>query len=128
MSLPTVGWSKTGDIPAGTEWDISGEISKRITPDLGISVGEGWTQIRQPGNPTMAGFGDLETTLQYQLLKDNSHELAMLLGLVVDWGGTGATNAGIGTPYPIASSRRPTISAKDLVSFPIRLTGRARSQ
>ena len=101
MSLPTVGWSKTGDIPAGTEWDISGEISKRITPDLGISVGEGWTQIRQPGNPTMAGFGDLETTLQYQLLKDNLHELAMLLGLVVDWGGTGATNAGIGTPYSV---------------------------
>jgi hypothetical protein len=101
MSLPTVGWSKTGDVPPATEVDVSGEISKRITPDLGISIGEGWTQIRQPGGPTMAGFGDLETTLQYQLLKDNSHELAMLLGLVVDWGGTGATNAGIGTPYSV---------------------------
>jgi hypothetical protein len=99
MSLPTVGWSKTGDIPPATEWDISGEISKRITENLGISIGEGWTQIRQPGGPTMAGFGDLETTLQYQLLKDGSHETAMLLGLVVDWGGTGATNAGIGTSY-----------------------------
>ena len=31
LSLPTVGWSKTGDIPPATEWDISGEISKRIT-------------------------------------------------------------------------------------------------
>ena len=99
LSLPTVGWSKTGDVPPATEWDISGEISKRITPDLGISIGEGWTQIRQPGGPTVAGFGDLETTLQYQLLKDGSHERAMLLGLVVDWGGTGATNAGIGTSY-----------------------------
>jgi hypothetical protein len=101
MSLPTVGWSKTGDVPPASEWNISGEISKRITPDLGISVGEGWTQIRQPGGPTMAGFGDLETTLQYQLLKDGSHELAMLLGVIVDWGGTGATNAGIGTPYSL---------------------------
>ena len=25
----------------------------------------------------------------------------MLLGLIVDWGGTGATNAGIGTPYSL---------------------------
>ena len=101
LSLPTVGWSKTGDVPPETEWNLSAEISKRITPDLGISIGEGWTQIRQPGGPTTAGFGDLETTLQYQLLKDGSHELAMLLGLIVDWGGTGATNAGIGTPYSL---------------------------
>jgi hypothetical protein len=101
LSLPTVGWSKTGDVPPASEWDLSAEISKRITPDLGISIGEGWTQIRQPDGTTMAGFGDLETTLQYQLLKDGSHELAMLLGLIVDWGGTGATNAGIGTPYSL---------------------------
>ena len=46
LSLPTVGWSKTGDVPPATEWNLSAEISKRITPDLGISIGEGWTQIR----------------------------------------------------------------------------------
>src|SRR5271155_4907487 len=101
MSLPTVGWSKTGDAPPASEWNISGELSKRITPDFGVSIGESWSQIRQPGGPTMAGFADLETTFQYQLLKDGSHELAMLLGLIVDWGGTGATNAGIGTSYSV---------------------------
>jgi hypothetical protein len=68
---------------------------------LGISIGETWTQIRQPGGPTMAGFSDLETTLQYQLLKNDAHELALLLGLVVDWGGTGASNSGLGTPYSL---------------------------
>src|SRR6202162_3545241 len=101
MSLPTVSWSKTGDMPPGIEWDVSGEISKRITEDFGVSIGETWTQIRVPGSPTMAGFADLETTFQYQLLKDNSHELAMLLGLIVDWGGTGASVSGIGTPYTL---------------------------
>jgi hypothetical protein len=101
LSLPTVSRSKTGDIPAATEWDISGELSKRITDDLGISIGETWTQIRQPGNPTLAGFSDLETTLQYQLLKNDAHETAMLLGLIFDWGGTGASNSGIGTPYSL---------------------------
>jgi hypothetical protein len=99
MSLPTVSWSRTGDTPPATEWDISGEFSKRITEDFGISIGETWSQIRQPGGPTTAGFGDLETTFQYQLLKNAPHELAVMLGLIVDWGGTGATNAGLGTSY-----------------------------
>jgi hypothetical protein len=99
MSLPTVSWAKTADVPPASELDISGELSKRITEDFGISVGETWKQIRGPGGPTMAGFDNLETTAQYQLLKDAPHELAMLLGLVVDWGSTGAINSGIATPY-----------------------------
>jgi hypothetical protein len=101
MSLPTVSWSKTGDVPPAGELDVSGELSKRVTEDFGISIGNTWTQIRQPGSPTLAGFSDLETTLQYQLMKNDEHELAMLLGLIVDWGGTGATNSGIGTPYSL---------------------------
>lgn len=40
ISIPTVAWSKTGDVPPATEWDISVELSKRITEDLGLSVGE----------------------------------------------------------------------------------------
>jgi hypothetical protein len=99
MTLPTVSWSRTGDLPPATEWDIEADLSKRITADFGISVGDVWTQIHQPGGFTAAGFGDLETTAQYQLLKNDDHELAMLLGLIVDWGGTGAGNSGVGTPY-----------------------------
>ncbi len=101
LSLPTVDWFKTGDVPSASEWDVSAELSKRITEDLGISIGDVWSQITPPGGPKMAGFGDIETTLQYQLLKDDTHELAMLLGLIVDWGGTGAINSGIGTPYSL---------------------------
>jgi hypothetical protein len=99
LSLPTVSWSKTADTPPAVEWDVSAEISKRITEDFGVSIGESWSQIRPPVGPTLAGFADLETTFQYQLVKDSSHELAMLFGLIVDWGGTGATDAGIGTSY-----------------------------
>jgi hypothetical protein len=47
----------------------------------------------------MAGFNNLETTVQYQLFKDPEHEFADLLGLIVDWGGTGAINSGIATPW-----------------------------
>jgi hypothetical protein len=49
ISLPTVAWSKTGDVPPATEWDISVELSKRITEDLGISIGDTWSNIHQPG-------------------------------------------------------------------------------
>ena len=107
MSLPTVAWSRTGDVPPATEWDVSGELSKRITTDFGISIAETWTRIRQPGGPTMAGFDNLETAAQYQLLKDSTHELAMLIGLTVDWGGTGAVTSGIATPYSVLT---PTYS------------------
>src|ERR1700685_541916 len=79
LSLPTVSYSHTGDVNSAPEWDISAELSKRITDDLGISIGDTWTQIRPTGGPTLAGFSDLETTLQYQLLKKHTHEFALLL-------------------------------------------------
>jgi len=101
MSLPTVDWFKTGTIPSGSQWDISAEFDKRITEDLGFGISDVWSQIRTPGGPVAVGFGNLETTLQYQLLKDASRETAMLLGLIVDWGGTGNSNAGIATPYTL---------------------------
>src|SRR5262249_21520764 len=99
LSLPTVGWSKTGDFPPATQWDISVDLATRITEAFGVSVGITWSHIRNPGGPTMAGFGNLETAFQYQLLKDPSHELALLLGLVVEWGGTGAVNSGLADPW-----------------------------
>src|SRR6516225_4450064 len=58
MSLPTVAWSKTGDVPAATEWDISADLSKRITEDLGITIGDTWSHIHQPGGFTKADFRD----------------------------------------------------------------------
>jgi hypothetical protein len=107
LSLPTVTYSKTSDVPPATEVDISGEISKRITEDFGFSIGETWSHFSQPDSQSRSGFGNLETTFQYQLLKDGPHELALLLGLIVDWGGTGATNAGIGDSF---STLTPTFS------------------
>lgn len=106
MSLPTVDYLPTAGSPAGKQVDIEADISKRITADFGVTIAETWTQIRTPGAPTMAGFADLETTFQYQLLKDGPDQLALMLGLIVDWGGTGATNAGIGTSY---STLSPTL-------------------
>src|SRR6185437_13345129 len=83
LSLPTVSWSKTGDFPPATAWDFSGEISKRSTENFGISVGQDWTSIRQADGTLTQGFQNLETTFQYQILRDREHELAILSGVIV---------------------------------------------
>ncbi len=101
MSLPTVTWSHTADVPPATEWDVSAEFSKRITENFGISVGDTFTHIRQPGGFVMEGFTNLETAFQYQIAKDSEHELALLAGLVVDWGNTGSVSAGVATPWSV---------------------------
>ncbi len=101
LSLPTVSWSKTADMPPATECDVSAELSKRITENFGISIGDTWTHIRQPGGFVMEGFGNLETTFQYQVLKNDEHELAIMAGLIVDWGGAGSVSAGLATPYSV---------------------------
>jgi len=94
LSLPTISSFKTGDNPAANELDISGEFSKTITEDFGVSVGSTWTQLRTPGSPTATGFKNLETAFQYQLLKDPTHEFAMMASLGIEWGGTGASSVG----------------------------------
>jgi hypothetical protein len=94
MSLPTIAIFKNGDDPSAREIDISGEVSKRITENFGISIGETWTHLSPPGGPSASGFQNLETAFQYQLLKNAPHELALLAGVVVEWGGTGAAQVG----------------------------------
>jgi hypothetical protein len=106
MSIPTVAWSKTPDVPPATQWDIGVDFSKRITENFGVTVSQDWTQIRQPGGTVTSGFGNLGTTFQYQVLKERSHELAILAGLIVDWGHTGSTGSGFADTF---SHLTPTI-------------------
>ena len=106
ISMPTVSWSRTADIPPAREWDLSGEYSKRITDNFGISVGQTWTQIRQADGTLASGFQNLETTFQYQILKDPSRELAILSGLEIEWGRTGSTGADLADRF---STLTPTL-------------------
>jgi hypothetical protein len=106
MSIPTVAWSKTADVPPASQLDVSFDFSKRITENFGITVGQGWTSIRQPDGTLMQGFGNFETTFQYQILKDREHELAILSGLIVDWGRTGSTGSGFATDFSLVT---PTV-------------------
>jgi hypothetical protein len=94
MSLPTISSFKTGDIPANRELDISGEVSKRITEDFGVSIGRTYTRLWVPGGPNASGWQDLETSFKYQFLTLPQSEFVISAGVSVEWGRTG--NASVG--------------------------------
>jgi len=94
LSLPTVAAFKNGDIPAARQIDVSGELSKRITESLGLSVASTWTHLRPPGGPNASGFQNLETTLKFQFLTDAAHEFVLSAAVSVEWGNTGARGVG----------------------------------
>src|SRR5207247_856646 len=62
LSLPTVFNSKlpgTGDTLPRKETDVSGELAKRLTPDLGLSLGGTWKAIDPAGGKSVTGFDNL---------------------------------------------------------------------
>jgi hypothetical protein len=90
LSLPTIQRFKNGDEPAAQELDVSGEYTKTITRNFGISVEEEWVHLDIPGEGNRSGFDNLGTSFKYQFVRDAHRELAMSVALDVDWGGTGA--------------------------------------
>jgi hypothetical protein len=94
LSLPTVSTFKTGADPSAREIDISGEVSKRITENFGVSVGRTYTRLLVPGGPNPSGFQNLETTFKYQFLTLPQSEFVVSAGLSAEWGRTG--NASVG--------------------------------
>src|SRR4051794_11787793 len=94
LSLPTVSYFKTGDNPAATETDISGEYSKRLTRTLGVSFAGAWTWLSVPGAGHASGFQNLETTVKYQALTSAEHEAIVSVGLSGEWGASGSASVG----------------------------------
>ena len=90
LSLPTIQSFKNGDQPSAQELDISGEYTKTITRNFGVSLEEAWVHLNVPGEDEHSGFDNLGTSFKYQFVRDAERELAMSAALDVDWGGTGA--------------------------------------
>ena len=96
MSLPTISWSRTADMPPATEWDVGADISKRITQDFGVSHQRNVGAYPRAGRSDHGGFRQPPDRVRSTSCSRTVRiELAMLLGLVVDWGSTGAINSGI---------------------------------
>ena len=86
LSLPTVSTIETAD---GRETAIAVEIAKRITPNLGIELGEELMVLKPKHEPDASGFGNLELGAKYQFFTSAEHEAILSVGAEVEIGGTG---------------------------------------
>jgi hypothetical protein len=92
LSLPTILHIKRrgdAETPATRETDIRGELSKRLTPDLGLGVGGALVRRDPDEGKSVSGFDNLEVSLKYVFFKSPAHETLLTFGLDWDVGGTG---------------------------------------
>jgi hypothetical protein len=94
LSLPTVSTIRTPEDGGTRETNISVDISKRITPEFAIEIGDTFTALNPHDGPAVNGFGNLELSGKYQLLKNGVHEAIVSIGLGVEVGGTGSHAVG----------------------------------
>jgi hypothetical protein len=94
LSLPTVSTISTPEDGGTRETEISAEISKRITPEFAIEIGDNFTALNPHEGRATNGFGNLELGGKYQLLKNGVHEAIVSVGLGVEIGGTGSRSVG----------------------------------
>jgi hypothetical protein len=97
LSLPTISYLKlrgTADAPPTKQIDLSGELSKRLSPDLGISLAGTFTMLAPDEGSSVSGFNNLEVSAKYVFFKNAPHELLLAVGLGWDVGGTGSKQIG----------------------------------
>src|SRR5882672_5081451 len=93
LSLPTISYLKlrgSEDAPPTKQISLSGELSKRLSPDLGISLAGSFTMLDPDEGSSVSGFDNLEITAKYVFFKNAEHELLLAAGLGWDVGGTGS--------------------------------------
>src|SRR5437868_2034545 len=96
LSLPTVTRAPP-DRDGTQEINIDVDFAKRITPDLGFSLGQGWKRLQPRGAPAVSGFDALHGGIAYQFFRDAPHEATALVGLEATIGHTGRV-AALGAP------------------------------
>jgi hypothetical protein len=97
LAFTAVSFSKTGDVPAVRERDVSAEFFKRINEDFAVSFVPTWTHLAALGGPNMTGASGLQnigTTFKYRVYKNNEHEFVLSVSLNIKWGGSRSVNVG----------------------------------
>ena len=67
------------------------EFDKRITENFGFSISDGYQWLRTPGAGTASGWENVELGLKYKIYVNPEHEFMLSLGVVREFGRTGAT-------------------------------------
>lgn len=97
LSLPTVQHIKnrgSDEDPPTLQTDVSGEFSKRLSPNLGVSLGGTYTLLDPEPGDSVSGFDNMEVSLKYVFWKSAEHETLLSAGVSWDVGGTGSKKIG----------------------------------
>ncbi|HJR04125.1 MAG TPA: hypothetical protein VKA83_20965 [Methylomirabilota bacterium] len=97
LSLPTVFHIRNRGSEEGAptlQTDLSGEFSKRLSPNLGISLGGTYTLLDPLPGKSVSGFDNMEVSLKYVFWKSAAHETLLSAGVSWDVGGTGSKKIG----------------------------------
>jgi len=100
LSLPTVALipnPAASGSPATLETDLSIDMSKRITPNFAIGLGETWqnTKTEGAGNSSISGFANLDVNAKYLLVSNGPHELLLSVGVDAEIGASGSSSIGV---------------------------------
>ena len=93
-TISTIGLPGTDESPPTRDTEISTELSKRITPNFGVSVAERFIRLDPAGMSTQYGWGNVELQAKYQFLKSDEHETILSIGSSFEIGGTGTQRVG----------------------------------
>jgi hypothetical protein len=94
LSLPTIQAIKQpGDVPTKT-FDLSADVDLKLTPNFGITVGDGYQFQKPVGSNLQTGFDNFEAGAKYQFLVNAEHEAILSLGVDAEIGGTGRQSIG----------------------------------
>lgn len=92
LSLPTVSTfnnAATADSPVTRETEVSVDVAKRITRDLGIEIGRGWRHLKPEGAPHTDGPTNIEGAIKYLIVNVPDREFLLSAGIGFEWGGSG---------------------------------------
>jgi hypothetical protein len=92
MSLPSAIFNPHG--PDGSkEIDLETDLSKRLTPDIGITLRDQWQHLQPKGSPSATGFGTFNAELDWEFFKNGPHEATAMVGVNSSWAHTGRVQA-----------------------------------
>ena len=97
LSLPTVLHIRnrgSDESPPTLQTDLSGELSKRLSPNLGLSLGGTYTFLDPIPGKSTSGFDNMEVSLKYVFWQSPEHETLLSAGAGWEIGGTGSKKIG----------------------------------
>ncbi len=97
LSLPTVLHIRnrgSDESPPTLQTDLSGELSKRLSPNLGLSLGGTYSFLDPIPGKSTSGFDNMEVSLKYVFWQNAEHETLLSAGAGWEIGGTGSKKIG----------------------------------